>query len=57
MKKDRQVEIQEDIYKYAWRKYKNELTMEEIVKKIFTTSLPTFFRRVKENHVPLQEQK
>jgi len=50
MKKDRQVEIQEDVYKYAWNKYKNELTMDELVKKIFKTSLPTFFRRVKKNN-------
>ena len=50
MKKDRQVEIQEDIFKYAWDKYKNELTMEDFIKKILNPTLTTFFRRVKQNY-------
>jgi len=49
MKKDRQIEIQEDIFKYAWEKYKNELTMQVFVDEILKPTLTTFFRRVKKN--------
>lgn len=49
MKKEHQIKLQEDVFKYAWDKYKAIYTMEEIRKSLLV-SLPTFFRRVKQNY-------
>ena len=44
MRKEKELEIKRDVYNYAWRKYKSEHTMEELGKKVFNTSLASFYR-------------
>jgi len=48
MKRKYKIQIKSDIVKYAWEKYKNKLTMEEL-SKVIGIPLPTFFRLLKKN--------
>ena len=46
MKKEHQLKIKRDVYNYAWDKYKNEYTMQELAIEVFNASLASFYRRI-----------
>jgi hypothetical protein len=45
MKRKFKVQIKQDVYRYAWEKYKNVCTMAELA-KILKVPLPSFFRAI-----------
>jgi AraC-like DNA-binding protein len=43
MKKEQQIKLRNEAWKYIWEKYKNEYTMDEL-SRVFDTSIATFWR-------------